>query len=48
VVSLDAETLQKLLSLPNTKTFTGLRDYAPMPLTIDTGGGCHRKDCRMD
>ncbi|TDA70644.1 MAG: site-specific integrase [Clostridia bacterium] len=37
VVSLDADTLKKLLTLPDRKTFAGLRDYALILLTLDTG-----------
>jgi len=37
VVSLDAETLQRLLTLPDRRTFAGLRDYALLLLTLDTG-----------
>ncbi|APC07618.1 site-specific integrase [Neomoorella thermoacetica] len=37
IVNLDAETLQKLLALPDRKTFAGLRDYALILLTLDTG-----------
>ncbi|MDK2887931.1 MAG: integrase/recombinase XerD [Thermoanaerobacter sp.] len=37
VVSLDVETLQRLLTLPDRKTFAGLRDYALFLLTLDTG-----------
>ncbi|GFN24284.1 tyrosine-type recombinase/integrase [Thermanaeromonas sp. C210] len=36
-VNLDYEHLEKLLSLPNRKTFAGLRDYALLLLTLDTG-----------
>jgi len=37
VVSLDAETLERLLTLPDRETFAGLRDYALILLTLDTG-----------
>ncbi|ADQ41039.1 integrase family protein [Caldicellulosiruptor acetigenus I77R1B] len=37
IVEIDIETLQKLLQLPDRKTFAGLRDYALMLLTLDTG-----------
>ena len=37
VVNLDVETLQKLLALPDRETFAGLRDYAIILLTLDTG-----------
>ncbi|MCL6447585.1 MAG: tyrosine-type recombinase/integrase [Armatimonadetes bacterium] len=37
VVDVDADTLQRLLSLPNRETFAGLRDYALFLLTFDTG-----------
>ncbi len=37
VVSLDPETLRRLLALPDTSTFAGLRDYCLMLLTLDTG-----------
>ncbi|MGB9825932.1 MAG: tyrosine-type recombinase/integrase [Desulfofundulus sp.] len=37
VVNLDVETLQRLLTLPDRKTFAGLRDYALLLLTLDTG-----------
>lgn len=36
-VNLDLETLKALLDLPNRKTYTGLRDYALILLTLDTG-----------
>lgn len=34
---MEIETLSKLLNLPNTKTFAGLRDYSLILLTLDTG-----------
>jgi site-specific recombinase XerD len=34
---IDEEILKKLLSLPNKKTFSGLRDYALILLMLDTG-----------
>lgn len=34
---IDVETLRALLKQPNRKTFTGLRDYALILLTLDTG-----------
>lgn len=37
VVNIDTETLIKLISMPNTKTFAGMRDYALILLTLDTG-----------
>ncbi|SHF65033.1 Site-specific recombinase XerD [Desulfofundulus australicus DSM 11792] len=37
VVNLDVETLKQLLTLPDRKTFAGLRDYALFLLTMDTG-----------
>ncbi|MEC0328762.1 tyrosine-type recombinase/integrase [Paenibacillus macerans] len=37
VVNIDAEILQRLIELPDQKTFTGLRDYALILLTLDTG-----------
>lgn len=37
IVPLDAETLSRLISLPNKNTFAGLRDYALILLTLDTG-----------
>ncbi|GAB6181179.1 hypothetical protein JCM14036_24980 [Desulfotomaculum defluvii] len=37
VVNLDAETLGRLLTLPDCKTYAGLRDYALFLLTLDTG-----------
>ena len=37
VVSLDAATLQQLITLPCKTTFSGLRDYALILLTLDTG-----------
>jgi len=37
VVNLDTETLQRLLTLPDKRTFAGLRDYALILLTLDTG-----------
>lgn len=37
VVNIDHEVLIKLLSLPNRDTFVGLRDYALILLTLDTG-----------
>ena len=35
--NLDADTLTRLLALPDTSTFAGLRDYALLLLTLDTG-----------
>lgn len=37
VVSLDSDTLKKLIALPDQHTFAGLRDYALILLTLDTG-----------
>lgn len=37
VVNLDAETLSRLLTVPDTKTYADLRDYAVIMLTLDTG-----------
>lgn len=37
VVNLDAKVLSKLLTLPDQKTFAGLRDYGLIMLTLDTG-----------
>lgn len=37
IVDVDTETLQRLLSLPDKSTFSGLRDYALLLLTLDTG-----------
>lgn len=37
VVSLDTATLQQLITLPDKQTFAGLRDYALILLTLDTG-----------
>lgn len=37
IVDTDAETLGRLLSLPNRTTFSGLRDYALLLLCLDTG-----------
>lgn len=37
VCTLEEETLQKLLTLPNTNTFAGLRDYTLILLSLDTG-----------
>jgi len=37
VACLDADTLTRLLTLPDRKTFAGLRDYALICLTLDTG-----------
>jgi len=37
VVDTDTDTLQRLLTLPDKKTFAGLRDYALFLLTFDTG-----------
>ncbi len=37
VVDTDTETLERLLSLPDRATFSGLRDYALLLLTLDTG-----------
>lgn len=35
--SVDEETIKKLLQLPDQKTFSGLRDYALLVFTMDTG-----------
>jgi site-specific recombinase XerD len=37
VVNIDCDILKKLLSAPEAKTFAGLRDYALLLLTLDTG-----------
>ncbi|RKQ85415.1 tyrosine-type recombinase/integrase [Brockia lithotrophica] len=37
IVQLSEETLRALLQLPDQKTFSGLRDYALLLLTLDTG-----------
>lgn len=37
VVNLEIEDLSRLLSLPDKTTFSGLRDYALLLLTLDTG-----------
>ncbi|RCX22880.1 site-specific recombinase XerD [Fontibacillus phaseoli] len=37
VVNIDAEILRELLTLPDQKTFTGLRDYSLILLTLDSG-----------
>lgn len=37
VVNIDQEVIIRLLSLPNRNTFVGLRDYALILLTLDTG-----------
>lgn len=37
IVQIDQETLKRLLELPNKKTYAGLRDYALLLLTLDTG-----------
>ncbi|PTQ50877.1 MAG: site-specific recombinase XerD [Brockia lithotrophica] len=37
IVELSEETLRELLQLPDQKTFSGLRDYALLLLTLDTG-----------
>lgn len=37
VVNIDLETLKRLLELPDHETFSGLRDYTLMLLTLDTG-----------
>ena len=37
IVNIEQEALTQLLQLPNKKTFAGLRDYAIMLLTLDTG-----------
>lgn len=37
ICTIEQETLQKLITLPNTKTYAGLRDYALIILTLDTG-----------
>ncbi len=36
-VNLDIDTLKALLELPNKKTYTGMRDYTLILLTLDTG-----------
>lgn len=36
-VHLDIETLQQLIALPDKKSYAGLRDYALILLTLDTG-----------
>jgi site-specific recombinase XerD len=37
VVSIDQDVLRRLLNLPDKQTFTGLRDFALILLTLDTG-----------
>ncbi|MCL6575548.1 tyrosine-type recombinase/integrase [Kyrpidia sp.] len=37
IVQLDEETVTKLLKLPDKSTYAGLRDYALLMLTLDTG-----------
>jgi len=37
VVNIDPEVIEELLTLPNKKTFSGLRDLALLELTLDTG-----------
>lgn len=37
IVEVPENTLQRLLELPNKKTFAGLRDYALLLFTLDTG-----------
>jgi site-specific recombinase XerD len=37
IVNIEANTLTRLLSIPNKKTFAGLRDYTLLLLTLDTG-----------
>lgn len=37
IVSLDVDTLRRLLELPDSTTFAGLRDYALILLMLDTG-----------
>ncbi|MEW6274939.1 MAG: tyrosine-type recombinase/integrase [Bacillota bacterium] len=37
IVDTDTETLERLLALPDKSTFSGLRDYALLLLTLDTG-----------
>ncbi|WP_169083278.1 tyrosine-type recombinase/integrase [Paenibacillus sp. PL91] len=37
VVSIDQDVLRRLLDLPDKQTFTGLRDFALILLTLDTG-----------
>ena len=37
IVDVPEDTLQKLISLPNHSTYTGLRDYAMILFTLDTG-----------
>ncbi len=36
--SVDEDLIKKLLALPDTTTFAGLRDLALLVLTMDTGG----------
>ncbi|MDO9509610.1 MAG: tyrosine-type recombinase/integrase [Thermovirgaceae bacterium] len=37
VVRMDVDNMKRLLALPNKKSFVGVRDYALMLLTLDTG-----------
>lgn len=37
IVDTDTDTLEQLLSIPDKTTFSGLRDYAFLLLTLDTG-----------
>lgn len=37
VVNIDCDTLKRLLSAPDAKTFAGMRDYALLLLTLDSG-----------
>jgi site-specific recombinase XerD len=37
IVEIEEDILQKLLTLPDQETFTGLRDYALLIFTLDTG-----------
>jgi site-specific recombinase XerD len=37
IVNLDGDTLKKLITLPDGSTFVGVRDYALILLTLDTG-----------
>ncbi len=37
IVSVEDDALKLLLELPDRQTFAGLRDYAPILLTLDTG-----------
>ncbi len=42
IVDVPEDILQQLLSLPNKKTFDGIRDYALLIFTLDTG--CRPKE----